>query len=195
MNRKMWTISSDDFGAFQVSENDLKCLTKGQRLTDNVMDFIMTELVRHFEDTLYIPFFYTQLGLQPDKFRSKNIVLLNTDGEHWIIAIWEKRTCTLFFLDSLRQENIFDKYGRTVMKIFPSISIWKTVDCGLQTRSMTLCGLFCFFNTWWFLAGRCDYDLLHEKTLNGVREKFKEWIRRGRTHNLLFVLKTEMQGS
>lgn len=175
----MWTITSH-FGSIQVYEKDLKCLTKGQRLTDNVMDYILTKLSDNFQDTIYIPFFYSQLELMPDKFAEKNIILLNHNGEHWLIAIWYKKTCEITFLDSLHQDldDLKEIYETTIENIFGRIHKWGVVeDCGFQKRSTTLCGLFCFFNTWWFLSDSTDYDQLDEKTINLLRDSFKELIR------------------
>lgn len=142
-DRYYYAHAMTDYGCIAFPCGEERCLTKGQMLTDRMMDYLAYKIISGSADKNYhyIPTFIHQIyGLNWSEYDNytKTFAFLN-HGNHWFLVVYEPgaQVCHLYDPLSSPEESPVDieEIGGIIEYHYGSIPN--------QGNSKTNCGIFC----------------------------------------------------
>jgi len=169
------------YGAFPFPSGEEKCLSRGQRLTDRMMDYMALAIQKTLDDGTrsihIIPSFIT-VGLSvfpcdDDVYNTFDfVILIMNQNDHWFLLIYEPAMSKFHLLDTVESE----EYSPIDFQLLP-IGDHDIVEdyygqIPHQSGSATNCGILTLINLSRFIA---DKPLVYDGSparINGIIRPF-----------------------
>jgi len=171
-----------NYGYIPFPTYEIKCLNKGQKLTDGMIDYLINKIFNQLnlnEKYHYIPTYFhmiEQIDWKKYKNFEKTFIVLNQDN-HWFLFVYEPKKLKFHLYDPLpsEDESVID------IELLPIGDDDIIEDyygiIGNQGKSKTNCGIFVLLYVIGLLTKQnlsFNYD---EKYINNIiRKKFIQFL-------------------
>ena len=169
-----------DYGFIAFPTGEERCLSKGQMLTDRMMDYLASKIMEGVGATAgnyhYIPTFYHEIyGINWSEYDAytKTFAFLN-HGNHWFLVVYESssRVCHLYDPLPSPEESPVDvgQIGGTIESYYDAIPN--------QGNSKTNCGVFCllYFMLLW-MERAVEFNVESRVVNTQIRPLLKNFLR------------------